>query len=51
VRAEKRRANRGALPAHLPRIDVTLEPDDTSCPCCRAPMHVIGESPNALIGR
>ena len=42
-RAEKRRANRGALPAHLPRVDVTIEPDDTNCPCCRSPMHVIGE--------
>ena len=43
ARAEKRRANRGALPAHLPRVHVTIEPDDTNCPCCRAPMHVIGE--------
>jgi transposase len=43
ARADKRRANRGALPAHLPRVDVTIEPDDTNCPCCRAPMHVIGE--------
>ncbi len=43
ARAEKRRAGRGALPAHLPRVDVTIEPEDTSCPCCRAPMHVIGE--------
>jgi len=43
ARAEKRRANRGALPAHLPRMDVTIEPEDTNCPCCRAPMHVIGE--------
>jgi transposase len=42
-RAEKRRAERGALPAHLPHIDVTIAPDDTNCPCCRAPMHVIGE--------
>jgi len=42
-RGEQRRANRGALPAHLPRVDVTIEPDDTNCPCCRAPMHVIGE--------
>ena len=41
--AAKRRANRGALPVHLPRVDVTIEPDDTNCPCCRAPMHVIGE--------
>ena len=43
ARAAKRRANRGALPAHLPRVDVTIEPDDTNCPCCKAPMHVIGE--------
>jgi len=43
ARAEKRRANRGALPAHLPRVHVTIEPDDANCPCCRAPMHVIGE--------
>ena len=43
ARADKRRANRGALPAHLPRVDVTVEPEDTNCPCCKAPMHVIGE--------
>ena len=34
--AAKRRASRGALPAHLPRIEVTLAPEDTACPCCRA---------------
>jgi transposase len=39
----KRRASRGALPAHLPRIEVTLQPEDTACPCCRAAMTVIGE--------
>jgi transposase len=39
----KRRASRGALPAHLPRIEVTLTPEDTACPCCRTPMTVIGE--------
>ena len=43
ARAEKRRTNRGALPAHLPHVDVMIEPDDTNCPCCRAPMQVIGE--------
>ena len=42
-RAKKRRINRGALPAHLPRVHVTITPEDTNCPCCRAPMHVIGE--------
>jgi transposase len=43
ARVERRRTNRGALPAHLPRVDVRIEPEDTNCPCCRAPMHVIGE--------
>src|SRR3954447_25411438 len=41
--ATKRRASRGALPAHLPRVEVTLAPEDTACPCCRAAMTVIGE--------
>jgi transposase len=42
-RTAKRRARSGALPAHLPRIEVTLEPEDKTCPCCRAAMIVIGE--------
>jgi len=41
-RTAKRRASRGALPAHLPRIEVTLTPEDTACPCCRGVMAVIG---------
>src|SRR5438105_3318688 len=40
---KKRRVNRGALPAHLPRIHVTLAPESTLCPCCAGTMHVIGE--------
>jgi hypothetical protein len=43
ARGETRRSNRGALPAHLPRLDVTIEPEDSNCPCCRSPMHVIEE--------
>jgi transposase len=43
ARAETRHANRGALPLHLPRVDITIAPEDTDCPCCKAPMHVIGE--------
>jgi len=42
-RAERRRAGRGVLPRHLPRVHVTIEPEDTACPCCRSPMHAIGE--------
>ena len=40
---KKRRTNRGSLPAHLPRVHITLTPDSTACPCCRGAMHVIGE--------
>src|SRR5271166_4089346 len=42
-RAKKRRANRGSLPAHLPRIEQIVEPESTVCPCCGEEMHVIGE--------
>jgi transposase len=39
---ETRRKTRGKLPAHLPRVEVVLEPSDTACPCCRGAMVVIG---------
>ena len=42
-RAARRPANRGQLPAHLPRIEVEVVPESTTCPCCRAAMVVIGE--------
>jgi transposase len=42
-RTVQRRASRGALPAHLPRVEITLLPEDTVCPCCRGMMTVIGE--------
>ena len=34
---------RKSLPAHLPRVEVVIEPEATSCPCCGGAMHVIGE--------
>ena len=34
---------RRSLPAHLPRVEVVIEPETTSCPCCGGAMHVIGE--------
>lgn len=44
---ERRRAparrNRGALPKHLPREEIVIEPADKSCPCCGGVLHVIGE--------
>src|SRR4051812_24882314 len=56
--ATKRRASRGALPAHLPRVEVTLAPEDTACPCCRAAMtgdrrghlRAAGRDPGAVPG-
>lgn len=43
ARGRKRRQSRGALPDHLPRIEVVIEPATTVCRCCQGAMHVIGE--------
>src|SRR4051812_31045494 len=42
-RARKRRNNRGALPAHLPRTEVVVDLDNKTCPCCKGDLHQIGE--------
>jgi transposase len=42
-RASKNKASRPSLPSHLPHIDVVIEPEDKTCPCCRGAMHAIGE--------
>ena len=39
----KRRANRGALPEHLPRIETIIDVEDKACPCCSGALHLIGE--------
>ena len=41
-RRKRRRAGRGRLPAHLPRVEVVLAPEATACPCCRGPLVEIG---------
>ena len=41
--AKRQKEGRGSLPAHLPRIEVVVEPEDMACPCCGSAMHVIGE--------
>src|SRR5882672_2252800 len=43
ARARKRRSNRGALPAHLPRVEIVVDIDDKTCPCCQGELHRIGE--------
>jgi transposase len=43
ARAERRRTNRGSLPAHLPRIEIVVDLDDKICRCCQGELHRIGE--------
>jgi transposase len=43
ARAARRRANRGALPAHLPRIEKVVDVASTVCPGCSGALHRIGE--------
>ena len=42
-RSAKRRMNRGSLPAHLPRIEMVVDIEDHTCPCCGNALHRIGE--------
>src|SRR3954465_8314926 len=48
ARCAKRRVNRGALPAHLPRVETLVDVASTVCPCCSGPLHRLGE---AVAGR
>lgn len=41
-RTAERRANRGQLPEHLPRIVEILMPAATCCPCCKGDLVEIG---------
>jgi transposase len=42
-RSQSAKRNRGALPSHLPRVEVTIDVDDRACPCCGGSLHQIGE--------
>ena len=44
-----RRRNLGALPAHLPRVEVLVDVEDKSCPCCGGSLHVIGEDTSEML--
>src|SRR3954449_11598371 len=44
-----RRRNLGALPVHLPRIEVLVDLEDKSCPCCGGALHVIGEDTSEIL--
>jgi transposase len=42
-RTARRRTNRGALAAHLPRIESVVDIEAHTCPCCSGFLHRIGE--------
>src|ERR1700720_88796 len=42
-RTKPAKRNRGALPAHLPRIEVLIDVENKACPCCGGTTHVIGD--------
>src|SRR3954452_5169686 len=44
-----RRRNLGALPAHLPRVEMLVDVEDKSCPCCGGALHVIGEDTSEML--
>src|SRR3954469_23260577 len=44
-----RRRNLGALPAHLPRVEVLVDVEDKSSPCCGGALHVIGEDTSEML--
>ena len=44
-----RRRNLGALPAHLPRVEILVDVEDKSCPCCGGALHVIGEDTSEML--
>src|SRR5918997_2406937 len=44
-----RRRNLGALPAHLPRVEVLVDVADKACPCCGGALHVIGEDTSEML--
>src|SRR3954453_10668304 len=44
-----RRRNLGALPAHLPRVEVLVDIEDKSCPCCGGALHMIGEDTSEML--
>src|SRR5215213_765171 len=44
-----RRRNLGSLPAHLPRVEVLVDIEDKSCPCCGGAMHAIGKDTSEML--
>jgi transposase len=41
--------NIGGLPAHLPRVHITIEPASQACHCCEGKLHRIGEDISEML--
>jgi transposase len=41
--------NIGGLPAHLPRVDLIIEPQSKACPCCQGKLHQIGDDVSEML--
>jgi transposase len=46
---KKATRNIGALPKHLPRCELVLEPATSTCPCCQGRLHRIGEDVSEVL--
>src|SRR5207245_3120611 len=42
-------SSRRGLPDHLPREDIELGVDVAICPCCKGPLHTIGETISKML--
>jgi transposase len=49
ARRERAARNIGGLPAHLPRVHITIEPTRMTCPCCEGKLHRIGEDVSEIL--
>lgn len=48
-RTEPAKRNRGALPTSLPQVEQVIDIKDKTCPCCRGPLHLIGEDTTSML--
>jgi transposase len=48
-RSEPAKRNRGALPPHLSRVEITVDVADKACPCCGSPLHRIGDDRSEML--
>jgi transposase len=48
-RTEPAKGNRGALPTSPPQVEQVIDIEDKTCPCCRGPLHLIGEDTTSML--